>query len=129
MNGIVTGKQEKQAGSLVWKSLYQHNFTWDDYQFVVDVAHIQNDLYFKGLLYAKFISAIQSPANMSPIYMPVFSMGLSEASTKIFANFATDKYVTTFIGNYQSGTLTILPADNDNPIVQYLTSMEIGTFE
>lgn len=129
MNGIVTGKQEKQAGSLVWKSLYQHNFTWDDYQFVVDVAHIQNDLYFKGLLYAKFISAIQSPVNMSPIYMPVFSMGLSEASAKIFANFATDKYVTTFIGNYQSGTLTILPADNDNPIVQYLTSMEIGTLE
>nr|DAH10775.1 MAG TPA: hypothetical protein [Caudoviricetes sp.] len=77
MNGIVTGKQEKQASSLVWKSLYQHDFTWDDYRFVMDIANLQNDLYFRGLLYAKFISAIQSPVNMSPIYMPVFSMGLS----------------------------------------------------
>lgn len=129
MNGIVTGKQEKQAGSMVWKSLYRHNFTWGDYMFTVDVDKIQDDLYFKGLLYAKFISAIQSPVNVPPIYMPVFSMGLSGASAKIFANFETDKYVTTFIGNYRLGTLTISPADNDNPIVQYLTSIEIGTFE
>lgn len=129
MNGIVTGKQEKQAGSLVWKSLYQHNFTWDDYRFVIEIANIDNDLYFKGLLYAKFISAIQSPVNMLPIYMPVFSMGLSGASATIFVNFETDKYVTTFIGNYRSGSVTIFPADSDNPIVQYLTSMEIGTFE
>ena len=129
MNGIVTGKQEKQAGSMVWKSLYQHNFTWNDYQFTVNIANMQNDLYFKGLLYVKFISAIQSPVNMSPIYMPVFSMGLFNASAKIFANFETDKYVTTLIGNYRSGSVTILPADSDNLIVQYLTSMEIGTFE
>lgn len=129
MNGIVTGKQEKQAGSLVWKSLYQHNFTWDDYVFSVEIAHIQEDLYLQGLIYIKFISATQSPLNVPPIYMPVFSVGMLDAVAKIFVNREANKYITTYIDNFNLGSLFIKPANSDNPIVQYLTSMEIGTFE
>lgn len=135
MNGIVTGKQEKQAGSLVWKSLYQHIFAWDDYTWSIELSETQPSelitLFLNHQLYLKLSPA--SRWNMPPSYIIAYSFHVgADNPTYFYVNQNNQwDYMRIYIVNVSVGNISFQPSNQtDAPSLSYyLTSIEFGTFE
>ncbi|HAU85541.1 MAG TPA: hypothetical protein DCW90_08580 [Lachnospiraceae bacterium] len=131
MNGIVTGKQEKQAGSLVWKSLYKYTFTADDYSWTVYLNQHSNllDLLNNQTLYIKLNPATRT--SKPPSY--ILGRSIPYASQYLAVPFqvstGSQDYVTLQWINDSVGSLTVKLRNNDNSLNYYLTSIEFGTLE
>ncbi len=119
MNGIVTGKQEKQAGSLVWKTI----LSWTPTSLNRDTFEVSNPAYLRNPYFLKIV------ATSDIAYISMNFLDDNYPYTSLFVHHGNNYYLT--IENNYSNYITfeIIGKASSLELKDWMTLAEIGTFE
>lgn len=119
MNGIVTGKQEKQAGSLVWKTA----LSWTPTSLNRDTFDVPNSTYLHNPYFLK-ITTTRDVAYISMQFLTD-----KYPYTSLFVHYGYNYYLT-IENNFSSYiTFEIVGKASSLELKDWMTLAEIGTFE
>lgn len=120
MNGIVTGKQEKQAGSLVWKTA----LSWAPTSLNQDTFDVPNSTYLYSPYFLKLTITDRGVS-----YIPIDLLGKNYPYTCLFVHTGYNYYLQ-MENNFSSYIVfEIVGAASSLELKDWMTLAEIGTFE